>query len=90
MKKCTKLALGRTVALLALWILFTCSLNLDISSFDNDTWNGKGAHAALCWWNGITDTAGVAMPDHSYFLILYVEERNTGYVQSFLRSFCSF
>lgn len=36
------MALGRTMAVLAVWIsLMGCS-NSDISSFDSDNWNGKG------------------------------------------------
>lgn len=48
-------------------------------------------HAAPGWWDDVTDIRQrAAVPDHSNFLTLYIEERNTGDVQSFMRNYCCF
>lgn len=81
MRRCTKLALGRTVASLAVWILFMCSQNLDISSFDNDNWDGNVPRAALCQWNGITDTVDKGLQYQTILIFLFCMLRiNTGHV----------
>lgn len=71
MRTCTKLSLGRRVALLAVWILLMCSLNLDISSFDDDNWNGKGPCVALCWWDGITDAVDKGLQYQTILISLF-------------------
>lgn len=71
MRRCTKLALGRTVALLAVWVLLMCSLNLDISSFDNENWNGEGPCAELCRWNGVTGTVDKGLQYQTILIFLF-------------------
>lgn len=66
MRRCTK-----WLALLAVWILLMYSLNLDIRSFVNDNWNGKGPRAALCWWDGTTDTVGKGLQYQTILIFLF-------------------